>query len=164
MRRVRHAGGVDADRTAPAQASSAGGSPAVPSAVAGLSRWLLAGAVLVHLVTLYWPRPVNEDTGLPIDKLVHATIFAAVLVAAARAGWRPVPVAVVLALHAPLSEIVQGTLLARDGNVPDTLADLVGVALGWLLVVRPGPLRPRPPHRPADVIGTPQDADARDPR
>ncbi len=40
----------------------------------------------------------------------------------------------VAALHAPVSELIQWTLLPhRDGDVWDAVADLVGVGLGWLL-------------------------------
>ena len=44
----------------------------------------------------------------------------------------------VLALHAPVSEVVQATLLSsRDGDVWDAVADLtgIGLALGAFLVI-----------------------------
>jgi hypothetical protein len=49
-----------------------------------------------------------------------------------------------MAVHAPLSEVVQGALLAdRSAEGPDVIADLAGVALGALVAGRR--------HRPGDV-------------
>lgn len=92
-------------------------------------RVLLGLAVLAQLVALYWPRPVDVGSGISLDKLVHATIFGAVLWTGVRAGLRPWPLAAVLAVHAGVSEVVQATLLDRDGNPWDAVADLAGLAL-----------------------------------
>jgi len=71
------------------------------------------------------------------DKLVHLSLFA---VLAGTARWRfGARTAVLLAVcaYAPLSEVVQAVLLpGRDGDPLDAAADLLGVALGWLLVGR----------------------------
>ncbi|WP_088317585.1 hypothetical protein [Kineosporia sp. R_H_3] len=119
------------------------------------SRWatsrtpLFVLTVAVQLVVLYWPRPVSTGTSLPVDKLVHAAVFGAVLWAGARAGVAVRPLAAVLAVHAGLSEVVQGTLLDRDGNVPDALADLTGLLLAGL-ALRRWPAAGDGPATPAD--------------
>ena len=68
------------------------------------------------------------------DKLVHLGLFALLAATARwRFGGRPVVLAV-LALYAVVSEVVQGVLMAtRSGDPFDVVADLLGVALGWLL-------------------------------
>ena len=101
-----------------------------------LARWAFGLAVVAQLVALYWPRPVETGTTLPVDKLVHAAIFGAVLWTGGRAGVPVRLLAAVLAVHAGLSEVVQGTLLDRDGNVPDALADLAGLVVAWILLRR----------------------------
>lgn len=111
-----------------------GGRAAGGSAVGGGTRPLFAWpwfalAVTVQLVALYWPRPVDPAPGTGLDKVVHACIFAAVLVTGLRAGLPGWPLAAALAVHAGLSEIVQGQLLGRDADVADVVADLVGLAL-----------------------------------
>ena len=95
-------------------------------------RWLRAGAVVVQLVVLYWPNPASPPSSLPsFDKLVHATVFAAVAFTGTRAGVPLVVLAVALAAHAGLSEVIQAAVLAnRQGDGLDVVADLVGTALG----------------------------------
>ncbi len=96
---------------------------------------LLAAAVVVQLVVLYAPRAPSE-AGVPgIDKVVHLSVFALVMVAGLRSTAPRWLVLVLTVVHAPVSEVLQSALLAhRDGNVPDAVADLVGCALGWALV------------------------------
>jgi hypothetical protein len=110
---------------------------------------LFAVTVVVQLVVLYWPRPVSPGTSLPVDKLVHAAVFGAALWAGVRAGVPARPLAVLLAVHAGVSEVVQGTLLDRDGNVPDALADLTGLLIAGL-ALRRWPARDDVPATPAD--------------
>ena len=87
---------------------------------------------------LYAPRAPAVDTGgLPVDKLVHVLVFAlptaALIVAGVPRGW----VIGLMAVHAPLSEVLQHRLLAeRSGEPRDVVADLVGVALGALVAWR----------------------------
>ena len=98
--------------------------------------WALFGlAVVVQLVVLYWPRTPSES-GLPhVDKVIHFTVFALVVVTAVRAGLPRGPVFAVLALHAPGSELIQHYLLPhRDGDWTDAAADLTGVLAGVLIV------------------------------
>jgi VanZ family protein len=105
-------------------------------------RWAWFGAaVVVQLVALYWPRPVEPGTALPIDKVVHALIFGAVLWTGVRAGLPARPLAAVLVGHAVASEVAQATLLDRDGNVADALADLAGLVVAWVAL----PTRPAAP-------------------
>ncbi len=84
-----------------------------------------------HLAALYWPRVDVTGPVASSDKVVHALLFAVPVIVASLAmmGWRwP---ALLLALHAPVSELVQHLLLpGRSGDPLDIVADLVGVALG----------------------------------
>lgn len=77
------------------------------------------------------------ETGLPLDKLVHVTLFAVVTWLGLRAGWRWVLPAMLA--QAALSELVQLWLLPnRGGDWWDVAADLAGIAIGWgLAMVRP---------------------------
>jgi VanZ family protein len=97
------------------------------------------GALLLQLVVLYAPRtPAVVTSGLPLDKVGHALVFAlptiALIAAGVPRGW----VIGLMAVHAPVSELVQQQVLsARSGEIGDVLADLVGVGIGaWL--IRPG--------------------------
>ncbi|MHB1064848.1 MAG: VanZ family protein [Georgenia sp.] len=110
-------------------------SPAARRAAAAL----LVLAVAAQLVVLYAPRvpplPGSAVTGL--DKLVHAAVFAAVTVAAVRAGLPPAPVVGYGLVHAVVSELVQHLVLSgRSGDPLDVLADVAGVAVGVWLATR----------------------------
>lgn len=94
-------------------------------------RALFAAALVVQLVVLYWPGPVDAG-GVPgLDKVAHAAVFAAAALTGRRAG---VPLALLvggLVLHAVVSEVLQGTLLdARSADPWDAVADLAGIAIG----------------------------------
>lgn len=103
--------------------------------------WRAAAAValVVHLVVLYAPS-APDTGGVPLppwtDLVVHVAVFAALAFTALRARL-PLPHAAmlaVLAVHAPISELVQHLALAdRTGDPRDVAADLAGVALGWAL-------------------------------
>jgi VanZ family protein len=101
--------------------------------------------VALQFAVLYAPRAPAVDTGgLPVDKLVHVAAFAlptaALIAAGLPRGW----VIGLMAVHAPLSEVIQGALLAdRSAEGADVVADLVGVALGALMVRRV--------HRPGEL-------------
>jgi hypothetical protein len=95
--------------------------------------------VLLQLVVLYAPRaPAVVSSGLPLDKLGHAVVFALPTIALIAAGLPRGWVIGLMAAHAPLSELVQQQVLgARSGEVGDIVVDLVGVGIGaWL--ARPG--------------------------
>jgi hypothetical protein len=96
--------------------------------------------VSVQLVVLYVPRAPAVDTGgLPLDKVAHVAAFALPTAALILAGVPRAWVIGLMALHAPVSEVLQHRLLAdRSGDPWDVLADLVGVALGALWTTRTG--------------------------
>lgn len=98
----------------------------------------LALACALHLLVLYLPRaPSIGPSGVRLDLLVHAAVFAGVALAAVWAGAPLRLVAVVLVAEAVVSEVVQGLWLPqRSGDVTDAAADLVGTALGLWLGVR----------------------------
>jgi len=89
--------------------------------------------VAVQLVVLYVPRaPVGPPVG-GFDKLVHLSIFAAPAFAALVVGIRARWALGILALHAPISELIQHFVLPhRSGDVFDVLADLSGILIGAL--------------------------------
>ena len=90
-------------------------------------------ALLLQLVVLYAPSGGGAAPFPYVDKLVHASVFALPVLLGLLARLPLIPVAAVLALHAPVSEVVQGTLLPqRSGDPWDAVADLAGVALGVL--------------------------------
>lgn len=88
---------------------------------------LLAG----HLLALYWPRVEIEGLPQDSDKLAHALLFGLPAVAAALVLRRPAWLLAPLAVHAPVSEWLQASVLPhRSGDVRDALADLAGVLVG----------------------------------
>ena len=90
-----------------------------------------AAALLLQLGVLYAPSGGSGATFPYSDKLVHCAVFALPVLFGLLARLPPVPVVAVMALHAPVSELVQGGLLpARSGDPWDAVADVVGVALG----------------------------------
>ncbi|HET8600659.1 MAG TPA: VanZ family protein [Segeticoccus sp.] len=93
---------------------------------------LLGVLVAIQLLVLYIPTAPGGVEVSGLDKVVHAGVFGLpALLAAARRWWW---VVVALVVHAPVSEVLQATLLPhRDGSVWDAVADLVGVALGLLV-------------------------------
>ncbi len=99
-----------------------------------------AAAVVVQCLVLYAPQAPGTAPFPNADKVVHATVFLvpALLGLAARLPRRAVVGA--LAVHAVLSEVVQGVLLPdRSGDPWDAVADLGGVGLavlGWWLAGR----------------------------
>jgi hypothetical protein len=97
--------------------------------------WLVAlgVAVVVQLVTLYSPEAVGAPPIAGLDKVVHLAVFAAPVLAALLAGLSAPWVLGILAVHAPVSELIQHVALSgRSGDVLDMVADLCGVALGAL--------------------------------
>ena len=103
---------------------------------------LLGLALVLQLVALYAPDAPGSPSGIPhSDKLVHAVVFGLpVLVAGlGRLTWWPW-LALLGAVHAPVSEVIQHVVLPhRSGDPWDVVADLVGLGMastGVLLVVR----------------------------
>lgn len=99
----------------------------------------VAALLVVQALVLYTPQSGSSPMPIPhADKAVHALVFAApVLLAGLAKGdaWRLV--ALLCAVHAPVSEVIQHVALpTRSGDVWDVVADLVGVGMacagvGW---------------------------------
>jgi hypothetical protein len=104
-----------------------------PTAVSRIRRgWivLLVLAMVVQLVVLYVPTAPGGPGLAHLDKLIHASVFAAPTLVGLMAGLSRWWVVGLLALHAPVSELLQASLLAhRDGSGWDVVADLTGVLL-----------------------------------
>ena len=97
---------------------------------------VFAVLLAAHLAALYWPRVDLQGPVTGTDKVVHVLLFLAPAVAGLLAGVRPAYVVGLLALHAPVSELVQHHLLPnRSGDPWDAVADLSGVVLGVTSVV-----------------------------
>ena len=95
--------------------------------------FVVALAVKVYLLYLFVPGP-STDVAIPhADKIVHIAVFAAPAFFAVLARMPLWIVLSLLALHAPVSELVQHAFISgRAGEPLDVVADLVGVALGGL--------------------------------
>jgi hypothetical protein len=98
-----------------------------------LWRWALGVALAVQLIALYAPRAPAGPQVNGFDKVIHLSIFAAPALAALIVGIRARWALGILALHAPISELIQHLALPhRTGDVFDAIADLSGVLLGGL--------------------------------
>lgn len=95
-------------------------------------KWLLVLAA--HAYALY--APGSPEPGLfdllpdGADKVVHVVLFAvpAFLARLSVRRWWPV---VLLAVHAPISELIQWRFIPyRSGDPTDLAADLLGIAVG----------------------------------
>jgi hypothetical protein len=109
-----------------------------------LSRGAFAVAVLVSLAVLFAPASDVPHAPVGVDKLVHASLFAALALTGGWAGISRVVLVPVLVLYGAASEVIQG-LIGRDAAVGDWLADVVGVLLGllaWLWLARRVARRP----------------------
>jgi VanZ family protein len=96
-----------------------------------LARGAFALAVLVSLAVLFAPASDVPSTPPGVDKLVHATVFAALALSGRWAGLGRGVLVPLLVLYAAASEVIQG-LIGRDAAVGDLLTDVVGVLLGLL--------------------------------
>lgn len=95
---------------------------------------MLLCLVAVQLDGVYAPTAPGPVLFDGADKIVHALIFGLPALVSVGARLRPRLVVLLLALHAPVSEVVQHTLLpGRSGDPWDVVADLTGVALGIVL-------------------------------
>jgi hypothetical protein len=99
-----------------------------------LWRIVFGVALGVQLIVVYAPDGPAGPGIVGLDKVIHVSIFAVPALAALMVGWRARWWAVgILAVHAPISELVQHFFLPhRDGDVLDVMADLGGIALGSL--------------------------------
>jgi VanZ family protein len=92
-------------------------------------------ACLIQLYGLYSPHQAGPPTGIPNDdKVAHLLLFGSVAYLGLRVGVRARLLLTLLVANAVVSEVVQHFLLPdRSGDPFDSLADLVGVAVGaWL--------------------------------
>jgi len=93
-------------------------------------------ALVVQLIAVYSPVGPGGPQISRLDKIVHVFIFAAPALAALMVGIRARWALGILAVHAPVSELIQHFALPhRAGDVLDVMADLVGVAVGGLAFV-----------------------------
>jgi hypothetical protein len=97
-----------------------------------LSRGAFAVVVLISLAVLF--APASDVPGAPpgVDKIVHATLFAALALSGRWAGIGRTALAPALVLYAAVSEVLQG-MIGRDAAVGDWFADVVGLLLGLLI-------------------------------
>lgn len=87
--------------------------------------------VLIQLCAVYWPSVDVQGPVSWTDKAGHALLFLVPTVTGLLAGLRPAYLVAALALHAPLSELLQHLVLPhRSGDIWDAVADLAGVVLG----------------------------------
>jgi VanZ family protein len=99
-----------------------------------LSRGVFAVTVLVSLAVLFAPGPDVPSAPPGVDKLVHASLFAALALTGRWAGMVRGVLAGLLVLYAAGSELLQSIpLLERDGSVGDWVADAIGILIGLLL-------------------------------
>jgi hypothetical protein len=99
-----------------------------------LSRGVFAVVVLVSLAVLFAPASDVPSAPPGVDKLVHATLFAALAVTGRWAGVGVAALSALLVGYAVVSELIQGfTPLARSASVADGLADVAGVLVGLLV-------------------------------
>ena len=99
-------------------------------------RGAFVALVVAQLAALYWPRVEIQGPVTWTDKIAHVLLFAVPTAVGLLAGIRPAYLVTAVALHAPVSELVQHYLLPnRSGDLGDVVADLVGVVLGVTLAV-----------------------------
>jgi len=90
-------------------------------------------ALAAQLIAVYSPQGLAGPGITGLDKVVHVSIFFAPALALLMMGIRARWALGILALHAPVSELIQHFLMPqRSGDVFDAVADLGGVVLGGL--------------------------------
>jgi hypothetical protein len=97
-----------------------------------VSRAAFAVVVLVSLAVLFAPADDVPFAPPGVDKLVHASLFAALAVTGRWAGIGRTALAPALVLYSAVSEVLQG-MIGRDAAVGDWVADVVGFLLGLLI-------------------------------
>jgi VanZ family protein len=113
-----------------------------PVASSRLKVWLwrlgFLAAVLLHLYGLYSPRQPGPHVGLPLaDKFAHLFLFGSVAFLGLKVGLRARWLLPALVANAVVSELVQHFVLPqRSGDPFDSVADLIGVAVGAWLAAR----------------------------
>jgi hypothetical protein len=138
---------VESLTTAPNDAEPLSPRATTPSIIQALrlamaSMWTIAILVLCWM-PVDWIEETEQGSGwfeIPnLDKLIHWGIFVAFAVLWLRVGrsrWRYAWVALGGLALAVITEVVQSLpLVARDGNVADSVSDMIGIAIG-LIVAR----------------------------
>ena len=98
-------------RTASPTSTGSDGAAAPSRSTGALSRGAFAVAVLVSLAVLFAPgRPTCPPRRPGVDKLVHASLFAALALTGRWAGVGAAVLASVLVLYAAASEVLQGLI------------------------------------------------------
>lgn len=96
-------------------------------------RWALGVALAVQLIVVYAPDAPGGPQIIGLDKVIHMSIFAVPALAGLMVGIRARWALGILAVHAPISELIQHFVIPhRNGDVLDVMADLGGVMLGGL--------------------------------
>lgn len=83
----------------------------------------------------WWPWPVSETpgSGLAIDKIIHASLFAVCGVLASRAWsgtFKPGSIALLLLMFGVMTELAQYVIPGRGLSLGDIVADAAGVLAG----------------------------------
>jgi len=119
--------------TTPSRSSPTSSPTSAPAPLRRRAVLVAVLAVVVQLAVLYWPVVTVEGPVSWTDKVVHLLVFAVPTWAVGRATGSLRLAAVVFAVHAPFSEVIQHVALpGRSGDVWDAVVDLVGVGLGAL--------------------------------
>ncbi len=93
-------------------------------------------SVVIQLKVLYTPNLGGSSPFPYADKVVHITIFAMPVMLAVLAFGRLQLAAVIAAVHAPVSELIQRFFVqGRSGDIGDVVADLVGVGVAVLVIL-----------------------------
>lgn len=94
--------------------------------------FLLALALQTYLLYFFTSDGGDGELFPNADKVVHACMFGGPALLALAGRWRWAPL--LLAVYAPISELVQGTeAVGRDGDWRDALADVSGIIVAVVL-------------------------------
>lgn len=106
---------------------------AILTALSLPGHWIVALQTWIHP---WWPWPSSRlmSSNLPIDKLIHASLFAACAALFVR-GWTSLKerwwlVCVLLILYGVVTELIQRVVPGRSATLGDLVADGVGVIIG----------------------------------
>lgn len=90
---------------------------------------------LRHWKDSWWPWPVSDpgDSNLPVDKIIHLSLFAICTILALRA-WlstlSPLSIILLLLVFAGLTEVAQHLVPGRSMSLGDMIADTIGILIG----------------------------------
>jgi VanZ family protein len=109
----------------------------VPPSGSG-TRWglrlVFAAALVLHVLALYSPGTPGDSASTGVDKMGHTAMFA-ILIAPLLCLGAPLGSTLLAATgYAVVSEFIQAFAVPhRSGDFGDLLANLLGIALGWLI-------------------------------